>query len=199
MAIPQKSKLSIIDSSATDLPKYQVEFPEKVLQRFPELRETQKQLVDFHYQVKLVLTRLFDEQNRARKTLTQLVETITSTQQTIQNQLLLLASSELDTDAVQALINSSTASINGTLASHIAATSAHGVSGLVVGTSDEQTLERKTIGQTNPRNGRFRAVVQKSRVSAGEEVVIGVGDQMLVSGPFTIAGRLAVIGRLVVV
>lgn len=97
-----------------------------------------------------------------------------------------------DPSALIAQINALTAS----LAAHIAQNIVHGTSSPVVGETDEQVLERKTIGEASPRNARFIHALQRSEILAGEVFTVPTGFNMVVAGPFTvnIGGSLIVDG-----
>lgn len=85
------------------------------------------------------------------------------------------------------------------LQAHIVATQAHGAIGQVVGTNNEQTLERKTIGKSNPRPGKFTSVIQSNEISSGELVIIPAGYNMVVGGTLTVNGELQCNGELITV
>jgi len=90
-------------------------------------------------------------------------------------------------------------SVAGELAAHIAATVVHGTASNVVGQTDEQTLERKTIGQAQPRNGRFRGLVSANIIAAGEAVTVPTDCNMLIAGPLSVTGSFTCHGYFTVV
>lgn len=77
---------------------------------------------------------------------------------------------------------------------HILADVVHRKDTPVLGESDEQIVEKKTIGQTDPRYGRFTHVIQNNFIRVGESLTIPVSENMIVAGPFEIAGELIVDG-----
>ena len=85
------------------------------------------------------------------------------------------------------------------LLAHIAATIVHGTESDVSGVTDEETLERKTIGVNFPRDGYFRHMLQANEVSVGEDFTVPTDKNMLVAGPFSIFGTLTVEGNFAVV
>lgn len=112
---------------------------------------------------------------------------------------------EIVTTVVQASQGSPTVTVTGPsqaevdqiaddLAAHIAADVVHRKDTPVVGESDEQILESKTIGALNPRYGRFTHVIQTNFVRSGESLTIPVNENIIVAGPFEVAGELIVDG-----
>lgn len=85
------------------------------------------------------------------------------------------------------------------IADHIAQTSVHGAVGNVVGENNEQALEKKTIGATDPRTGKFTAMFGRLTVPVGETVTVPGGYFMIVPSGFYIDGTLVVEGSLTIV
>jgi hypothetical protein len=77
---------------------------------------------------------------------------------------------------------------------HIAADVVHRKDTPVVGESDEQILEAKTIGQLSPRYGRFTHSLQRNTVLIDEILTIPADYNIVVAGPFTVGGELVVDG-----
>ena len=80
------------------------------------------------------------------------------------------------------------------LADHIGRVIVHGTDSPVVGETDEQALERKTIGFTHPRNAKFQHVIQVNEIVAGEVFTVPDNYNMIVAGPFSVedGGELVV-------
>lgn len=85
------------------------------------------------------------------------------------------------------------------LAAHIAANVVHGTASPVVGETDEQSLEKKTIGVNFPRNAVFKHALQISEIPADESYTVTAGFNGVVAGPFDIYGELIVDGAFAVV
>lgn len=193
MPLPSKPGTVIVAQSANDLPRYEIKFPEEVLARFPALRDTQRQVVTYHESVKKVLTRLIDEQNRARTTLQLALDAMATAQTALTAQVTALeVAPVVETETVNLT------PVTDALEAHISATSAHGTSGVVVGDTDEQALERKSIGMTDARHGRFMSAINRSEVGPGETWVIPAGFAHVVAGPFVVSGYLRIEGTLLV-
>lgn len=96
-------------------------------------------------------------------------------------------------------ITAAIAALTDELAAHIAATIVHGTSSPVVGVTDEQALERKTIGMSEPRDARFRHMLQVNEIEVGESFDVPAGFNMVVAGPFAVNGTLTVFGNFAVV
>lgn len=90
-------------------------------------------------------------------------------------------------------------SVADALAAHIAATAVHGATGAVVGTTNEQSLEKKIIGLNEPRYGRFSPLIQRNSILTGQTVVVPQGFSMIIPEEFIINGDLTVNGILMVV
>ncbi|HEU4343695.1 MAG TPA: hypothetical protein VFU31_19265 [Candidatus Binatia bacterium] len=101
----------------------------------------------------------------------------------------------VDISALTAQVNA----IASDLAAHIAANIVHGTMSPVVGEDDEQSLTRKTIGESQHRNGKFKHSIQQSEVDSTDSYTIPTGFNMVVAGPFDIDGELIVDGALAVV
>lgn len=84
------------------------------------------------------------------------------------------------------------------LNSHMQSKTVHGISGEVVGTTDEQELDSKTIGLNEPSYGRFRALIGASAISATEKITIPTGYHMVVPGDYMIEGEMTIEGTLLV-
>jgi len=84
------------------------------------------------------------------------------------------------------------AALSDALADHIAQVIVHGTSSPVVGETDEQSLERKTIGESFPRNARFKHALQVNEIESGEVFTVPAGFNLTVTGPFTITGTLII-------
>ena len=193
MALPNKPGSVVLGQSANELPPFDVRFPGEVIERFPKLQETQRQLATYHELVKKVLTRLIDEQNRARATVQSTMATLESVQTALAAQVNALAAVP---DAVVAPVDLTP--LLTALDAHIEATAAHGTVGDIVGTTDEQALEAKTIGFNYPRQGRFRSALNRSDVEITETLRIPSGYTHVVVGPFTVHGQLIVEGEMMV-
>ena len=81
---------------------------------------------------------------------------------------------------------------------HIASDRVHGTEWPVVGTKDEQALEKKSIGLESPRYGRFTSLMSRQSIAGGETVVIPAGYSAVIVGPFEVNGTLTVEGTLLV-
>lgn len=77
---------------------------------------------------------------------------------------------------------------------HIAADVVHRKDTPVVGESDEQILESKTIGMERPRNARFLHHTQVNKIRQTEVFVILAEENMIIAGPMAIGGELTVYG-----
>jgi hypothetical protein len=84
------------------------------------------------------------------------------------------------------------------LAAHIAATKAHGTGSSIVGQSDEQSLERKTIGFTDPRAAKFTQIAQSNTIASGMAITIGANENMVMTGPLNVLGTFTVLGYFLV-
>ena len=91
------------------------------------------------------------------------------------------------------------ADLSDLLNQHIAANVVHGTESPVVGQTDEGVLEAKTIGFDQPRNGKFRHVLQYNRIDANETFRIPTNYSMVVAGEFIVNGELIIDGALGVV
>ena len=82
------------------------------------------------------------------------------------------------------------------LAAHIAQTIVHGTNSDVVGETDEQVLEKKTIGESAWRNARFLHAIQVNQIENGETYTIPSGFNMVIAGAFSVnvGGMLIVDG-----
>ena len=96
-------------------------------------------------------------------------------------------------------ISAQLAALLANFAQHIAAITAHGVTGVIVGTTDAQSLDNKTIGFTAPGYGRFTTVMGCNTIPLGANITIPAGYYMVVGGSLTIDGTLTIEGVLVVV
>ena len=94
------------------------------------------------------------------------------------------------TSGLQADLSALADKLNKHIASHIV----HGTTSEVVGESDEQPLDSKTIGFNAERNAKFRHVLSYSRIDLGEEFVIPVNFNMIVAGEFIVDGLLTIEG-----
>jgi hypothetical protein len=81
---------------------------------------------------------------------------------------------------------------------HMSATAAHGVS-VVAGTSEEQSLEKKTIGVSYPRYGKFKMAVVFNVISDGDTFTIPTGCSSVVASSLEINGTLQIDGELAIV
>lgn len=86
--------------------------------------------------------------------------------------------------------------LTSSLAAHIAAHAAHGTLSDIVGKTDVQAVESKTIGLVAPGQGRFLSVINASSIPFGKTVVIQAGCNMVVGGTYAVAGTLVVEGTL---
>lgn len=82
---------------------------------------------------------------------------------------------------------------------HVGANVAHGTTSPIVGTTDNQQLENKTLGLANPKYGRFAPPMGYGNVPHGTTVTVNSGDFLIVAGTFEIIGQLQVDGTLVAV
>lgn len=96
---------------------------------------------------------------------------------------------------IAALTSQVQQAVNG-LASHIAATAAHGTTSAVTGIADEQALERKAIGLNYPRHLRVLGFSSTNLIQASESYTVNTGDNWVVAGPFTVTGLLTVNGHM---
>lgn len=107
-----------------------------------------------------------------------------------------------DFSGVEAQVTQLVAQVNQALAdlqAHIAATVVHGTASNVVGETDEQALEAKTIGQASPRLATFTHALQRNSVPASEMFVIPAGHNMVVAGTFDVYGTMSVDGYFAMV
>lgn len=96
----------------------------------------------------------------------------------------LLNGTKSDVDALQKALND-----------HIASKIVHGTVSNVVGVSDEQALNAKTIGEIADRNARFNHMLQRNSIPLGEDYTIPENFNMVVAGPFTVEGTLTIEGQ----
>lgn len=80
------------------------------------------------------------------------------------------------------------------LYAHIASTIVHGTISDVVGESDTQDLDNKTIGFSNPGYGRFTHVLQSNVIQFGDTLYVPLQHNMVNAGNYSIAGTLTVDG-----
>lgn len=91
------------------------------------------------------------------------------------------------------------AAVSAALAAHIASTTTHGTISRIVGQSDAQPLDNKTIGQTGPNYGRFAPPVGLSSILPTQVITVGPQDFMVVAGTFSVAGTIKIEGTLIAV
>lgn len=80
------------------------------------------------------------------------------------------------------------------LAFHIAQNIVHGTTSPVVGETDEQALEKKTIGLSFPRDGRFAGLMSTNLITSSQTITIKANTNWVTTGPITISGTLVVEG-----
>lgn len=80
------------------------------------------------------------------------------------------------------------------LYAHIASTVVHGTVSDVVGESDTQDLDNKTIGFTSPGYGRFTHCLQSNRIAFTETLDVPSNYNMVNAGTYIIDGTLTVSG-----
>ena len=97
-------------------------------------------------------------------------------------------------DALEAAGSVAPADCCADLYAHIAATVVHGTTSNVVGESDVQSLDNKTIGFTNPGYGRFTHVIQSNEIPVADTLYVPFFHNMVNAGTYSIAGTLIVDG-----
>ena len=77
---------------------------------------------------------------------------------------------------------------------HIIAKIVHGTVSNVVGLSDVQFLDNKTIGKSGPGYGRFTHTLQSNLIPLGDALYIPANYNMVNAGVYNIVGSLSVDG-----
>jgi hypothetical protein len=80
---------------------------------------------------------------------------------------------------------------------HIASDVAHGTTSAIVGESDAQPLDNKTIGGVAPGAGFFSSLMNQQTIPAGQTVTVQSGYSMVIAQPVSIGGTLNVSGTAV--
>lgn len=135
-------------------------------------------------------------------TLTTEFNALTATVTSLQTQLTALKMSQGNNSGSIAALAAQVATLIAqavTFTAHIAAHAAHGTLSPIVGESDVQPLDSKTIGANQPGYGAFTALMCSQDIPAGSLVQVGFQQSMVVAGPLTVEGTLVVTGRLVVI
>lgn len=85
------------------------------------------------------------------------------------------------------------------LANHIAAAITHKTLSAIVGVSDQQALNKKTIGNVSPGPGRFQPLIVVASIPSTQSVTINAGESMVIAGEFSVSGSLIIDGSFAVV
>lgn len=176
-------------------------FPRGTIQRFAELEQYDQEMQRWWSRFgelaqrdrETLQSRLLEDERSTQESLSAANALITTLQEqvaTLQTQVAALQAGG-GTEAAQI------AELQADFDAHIQAKAAHGTTGDIVGTTDTQTLERKTIGQTFPGYGRFAPTVGYRKIDHGRSVTIGPDDFMIVAGSFVVDGTLVVEGTLI--
>ncbi len=88
------------------------------------------------------------------------------------------------------------AAVQQQLEAHIDSDVVHGTQSPVVGESDAQNLDAKTIGSNQPEYGNFKAAINSNLVQAPDMLVIGTMSNLVIVGGLQIDGLLTVNGTL---
>jgi len=124
------------------------------------------------------------------------ITSIQSSLATITSQLAAITPGSGLASQVAALVAQLTAVVAG-LASHIASTQTHGTISDVVGETDVQNLDNKTIGSAFPGYGRFvLGALGFNQLGPGETLNVTENDFLITAGPVDISGSLIVDGVL---
>lgn len=116
---------------------------------------------------------------------------------TINQQLTAMQQLVASTSAITAL-TAQVQALATALAAHIAANVTHQTSTPIVGESDPQALERKTVGFVSAGYGRFWPSVGVQNIANGTTVTINGGEAITIAGPFDVYGQLNIDGTLLV-
>jgi hypothetical protein len=98
-----------------------------------------------------------------------------------------------DTDAIEERLDDLEA-LGDNWSAHISSKVVHGTTSNVVGLSDAQFLDNKTIGKTGPGYGRFTHVIQSNVIPLGDDLVVPVSHNMVNAGVYSVYGTLTVAG-----
>lgn len=208
MTLTRKPGIKPNDSVRGEFPEKLPAIPHDVKERFPSLAQTIEEANRWWFQLRQSLDRQRDElkelidaaeeagtaSSDEIATFTAQLATLNTTIAGIQTQIQSLF------DSIAALGDPSIplAALSALLASHIAATSAHGTASPIVGETDVQSLENKSVGLANPGYGRFTSLMSKNTIPSGITVSIPADYNSVIAGPFTILGDLFVDGTLAV-
>jgi prefoldin subunit 5 len=206
MAIPTRQARYDIPDLSGEIPEKEVPVPDDVKDRFPSMAGYQQAVMARWEDFTRILKRQISELGASVATLQSSDRSTATTVTSIQSSITSINASLADLQAqITALgaddealspVVTSLASLSASVTNHIAATSAHGVTGDIVGTSGAQSLESKTIGLTYPKPGRFNALMVKESIDAAESITVPSGTTMFVPGGLSISGRLRVEGRV---
>lgn len=203
MPLPQKPQAARTLVLASGYPEALPKLPEDALKRFPSLYDWQTNVDRWWYESRKSLVRditeIIDNINAEKRDSDTFEASINSQIDSINTQIAgidarvtVLEGGSSTTDD----LSSDIAEVAGDLAAHIADKSTHGVSGDVVGTTDPQSLESKSIGFTSPGYGRFKTCISSNIIYISESVVVPVDYNWVVAGLFTVYGSLTIEGTM---
>lgn len=196
MSIPVRQPQVTARENPSDLPEFKPRFPADVIARFPALKQYQDGVTAFHSTEKKVLVRLLEELNRAIDESEESASLLSTTVAALDARIASLESippPEVP-DAPEA-----TTELAESLLAHIESSTVHGIEGQVVGTTDAQELDSKTIGTQNPLMGVFMPLVVRQRIPGGLQFTIPSGSCMIAGGSVEVDGQLVVDGELAIV
>lgn len=182
------------------IPQPPPKIPPEMVRRFPDWEKYETQMEEWwgHFTDLLqrdrgqIQTQFQTDETLAKDNLASIQASLTA----LSNQLAALNTPSLSPQV--ASLTAQVAAIVAQLAMHILATVAHGTTGNIVGTSDRQNLDSKTIGSTVPGYGRFVAgAIGYNQISASVTVTVTVNDFLIMAGPVNVFGSLVVDGTLV--
>lgn len=203
MPLPQKPQADRTLVLASGYPDRIPSLPEDVLKRFGTLSSWHENLNRWWLDSRTSLLRDIDEivdkineekreSDSYEAATTLLIDGINTSLAALASRVSVLEAGTGGTDALSAEIDE----VAGDLAAHIADKSTHGVVGDIVGTTDAQPLDAKTIGLLSPGHARFRSCVVSNVIYGGEIVTVPADYNWVVAGAFTVVGTLIIDGTM---
>lgn len=197
MPFTRKASPAQVLSLTGQIPESPPKIPDEMLRRFPAWAEYQKALKEWWGRFTDMLQRdrdsiqtQFTTDETTARTLQTSVDALTAQVQTLSGQ---ISGAGSVTAALQALVQT----VSNQLIDHIASSVAHGVASDIVGETDTQSLDGKTIGADQPGYARLNPAVLLNGIPAGTFIEIGPADVLLAPSPFVISGTLKVAGSVI--
>lgn len=201
MALTRKPSRNRQTPSIHEIPATPPSPPRDVLERFPSMAKYHEEAANDRESMKLAINRAIETQQSDLNAINKQVSAMQASIASLQALIAELDVPESGGSSVSNPAPDNSAQVNfiqSNLNDHIQSTVAHGAIGRVVGTLNEQNLEKKTIGFADPRQARFVMAMSHSRIASSEYVFIPEGYQSVIAGPLDVDGNLVVDGVLAV-